>query len=100
MRLSQIQVLQRSISTPAFDQLTWGTLAPKLWRKAVPTIREINETTCTIVQTYEMTAKDAEDNTEYYNVEEYYRMRYSQSRVMLLDFERSAQEILTVHFRY
>ena len=77
----------------SFDQLTWGTLAPKLWRKAVPTIREINETTCTIVQTYEMTAKDAEDNTEYYNVEEYYRMRYSQSRVMLLDFERSAQEI-------
>ncbi len=77
----------------SFDQITWGEMAPTLIRRAVPTIKEINSTTCSIVQDYEITAQDTEENTEHYNVREFYRMRYSQSRVMLLDFEREAQQI-------
>ena len=76
-----------------FDQITWGALKPTLHRKGVPTIKEINETTCSIRIDYEITAEDNEANVEYYDVAEFYRMRYSQSRVMLIDFERSAQQI-------
>ncbi|MGI6007015.1 MAG: hypothetical protein ACOX8E_05935 [Ruminococcus sp.] len=77
----------------SFDQITWGEMAPTLLRRAVPTIKEINGTTCSISQDYELAAQDTDGNAEHYNVHEFYRMRYSQSRVMLLDFNRDAQQI-------
>ena len=76
-----------------FDQITWGSLRPTLYRKAIPHINEINETTCSISMNYELTAEDSEKNIEHYDVNEFYRMRYSQARVMLIDFERSAQQV-------
>lgn len=77
----------------SFDQISWGTLEPTLVQQAVPILKEINETTTSISQEYIISAKDTEGNTEYYSVTEFYRMRYAQSRVMLLDFERSATQI-------
>lgn len=76
-----------------FDQITWGSLKPTLFRRGIPTINEINETTCSISIDYELTAEDSEKNIEHYDVTEFYRMRYSQARIMLIDFERNAQEI-------
>ena len=77
----------------SFEQLTWGNLKPAIFRKAVPVIKEINETTCSIMLHYEISAEDSDKNVEYYNVSEFYRMRYMEARVRLLDFERSAQQI-------
>lgn len=77
----------------SFDQLTWGTLAPEVVKRAVPVIEEVNEVTTSISQEYIISAEDTDGNTEYYSVTEFYRMRYSQSRVVLLDFERSAVQI-------
>lgn len=77
----------------SFDQLTWGSLSPTIIRKGIPVIKEINETTCSIALDYDISADDPEKNKEIYNVNEFYRMRYSKSRVMLLDFERNAQQI-------
>ncbi|MDD3277816.1 MAG: hypothetical protein PHG16_02875 [Lachnospiraceae bacterium] len=73
-----------------FDQVTWGSMAPTIVKKPVPTISEVNETTTTISQEYMISAVDADGKTEYYTVKESYRMRYSQNRVILLDFDRSA----------
>ena len=56
-------------------------------------VKEINETTTSISQEYVISAKDTDGNIEYYSVKEFYRMRYAQSRVRLLDFERSATQI-------
>lgn len=77
----------------SFDQLTWGSLSPEIVKRAVPVIKDFNETTASIAQEYIISAKDTDGNTEYYSVSEFYRMRYSQSRVVLLDFERSATQI-------
>lgn len=77
----------------SFDQLTWGSLSPEIVKRAVPVIKDFNETTTSITQEYIISAKDTDGNTEYYSVSEFYRMRYSQSRVVLLDFERSATQI-------
>ena len=77
----------------SLDQISWGNMAPVLEKQAVPVAKEINETTTSISQEYVISAKDTDGNIEYYSVKEFYRMRYAQSRVRLLDFERSATQI-------
>lgn len=77
----------------SFDQLTWGEMKPQLVQRAVPIINEMNETTTSITQNYVISTQDEDDNTEYYSVTEFYRMRYTDSRVRLLDFERTTTQI-------
>ena len=77
----------------SLDQITWGSLSPDLVKKAVPVIKEANETTVSICMNYLIRALDSEGNTEYYNVQEFYRMRNSQDQIILLDFERSAEQV-------
>ncbi|MGN0314030.1 MAG: hypothetical protein ACI4EG_04460 [Fusicatenibacter sp.] len=77
----------------SLDQISWGSLAPSIVLRAVPLIKEINETTTSIAQEYVISASDGEGGTEYYSVTEFYRMRKSSDRVVLLDFERSAVQI-------
>lgn len=74
------------------DQVGWGDLKPELYREAVFSIKEINETTGSIQADYVITAENEEGQTEYYNVTDFYRLRYDQSKVLLLDFNRSARQ--------
>lgn len=73
--------------------ISWGNLSPQISKKGIPVIKDINETTASVSMGYELTAIDEEGKTEYYNVTEFYRMRYTESRIRLLDFERSAEQI-------
>jgi len=73
-----------------FDQLTWGSLNPRIIRKAVPSIKEINSQTCSIVMNYLISAEDENNRTEYYHVWEFYRLRYYNGRMMVLNFNRKA----------
>ncbi len=73
-------------------QITWGNLSPSIVRRAVPVIREVNDTTCSITQSYLISAEDEEGNQEYYTVDEFYRMRTKLGKVILLDFEREATQ--------
>ena len=75
------------------DQLVWGKLNPQIYYKAVPMIKELNETTATIVQEYLISALDEDGNTELYTVNEYFRLRCADEAIMLLDFERTTNEI-------
>lgn len=77
----------------SLDQVTWGNLQPKIVKKATPQIKELNETTASISMEYLLSAQEEDDKTEYYQVQEFYRLRYSNSQVMLLDFERNTQQI-------
>ena len=77
----------------SFNQITWGSLKPSIYRKAVATIKEINETTGSVVMEYMIMAHDAQGNAEYYYVTDFFRMRYYQSRIMLIDFERNTQQV-------
>lgn len=79
----------------SLNMVTWGELAPKISRPGIPTIRDISETAGNISLTYYITAEDEQGKIERYQVDEYYRMRYDQTRVRLLDFERSTKQILT-----
>lgn len=79
-----------------FSRVTWGNLKPQIVKKAVPVIREINETTCSITMDYIISSVNESEETEYYMVDEYYRMRYANSRVMLLNFDRSTEQLMNI----
>lgn len=74
------------------DQLEWGNLEPQIYYKSIPAIKELNETTATILQEYTISAADEDGNVELYTVNEYFRLRYADEVVMLLDFERTTTE--------
>ncbi len=75
------------------DQVVWGNLNPQIYYRSIPAIKELNETTATILQEYLISAQNEEGKTELYTVDEYFRLRYADETVMLLDFERSTNEI-------
>lgn len=77
----------------SLDMITWGSLNPQMVRRGVPMIEEMNETTGSISLEYQISAKDTDGNLELYEVEEFYRLRYTQTRVMMLDFKRTTQQI-------
>lgn len=81
-----------SISSPLSD-ISWGDLKPQISRKGIPVIKDINETTASISLKYEISAVNGNGAVEFYNVTDFFRMRYTESRIMLLDFERSASQI-------
>lgn len=78
------------------NMVSWGDLAPEISRPGIPSIKEINENTGSVSITYYITAENGEGDIERYQVEEFFRMRYDQTRVRLLDFHRSAKQILTM----
>ena len=81
-----------NINSPLAD-IAWGNLNPQLAKAGIPIIKDINETTASISIEYEISAQNDNGNTEYYLVTDFYRMRYDESRIRLLDFERSASEV-------
>ena len=42
---------------------------------------------------YQIASQDDNENQEIYDVTEFYRMRYTETRIMLLDFKRSASQV-------
>ena len=78
------------------NMVSWGDLAPEISRPGIPSIKDINENTGSLSITYYITAENGEGEIERYQVEEFFRMRYDQTRVRLLDFHRSAKQILTM----
>ena len=77
----------------SLDQVTWGDLEPELYEEAIPDIKEINVETASIVYDYIITSTDADGNTEYYNVHDFYRLRTNQGEILLIDLNRSAEQI-------
>jgi hypothetical protein len=77
----------------SIDQVTWGQLAPELYKEAVPQVKEINSQTCSIVMTYILKATDSDGNDEYYNVRDFYRLRTNQGEVLLVDLNRDTEQV-------
>ena len=77
----------------SLSEVSWGTLAPQLYQEGVPVIKDINETTASIVVEYQITSQNDNEETELYDVKEFYRMRYLDTRIYLLDFQRSASQV-------
>ena len=78
-----------------FAEISWGNLSPQIYRKGIPVVKDINETTASFSLEYQIAATNTDENQEIYDVTEFYRMRYTETRIMLLDFKRSASQVFS-----
>ena len=85
--------LQYTTLNSSLKQITWSDIVGELLREAVPSIKEITPTYNVITLDYVMTRIGEGGISEYYNVEECYRVRYTKQRMYLLNFERTVNEI-------
>lgn len=77
-----------------FEQVTWGNLSPDKVTEPVVSIKEIDRQTASLVLKYIVSVEDPESKViEYFNIREYYRVRYTQERMYMLDFERGMEQI-------
>ena len=76
----------------SFDLVTWGDLQPKVVANIIPTIKEISSDFASVQLKY-IVSTDTESGPNYYYVNEFYRIRYSTSRMFLLNYERSMESV-------
>lgn len=75
-----------------FHQITWGDLdVTEVW-EPVYSIKELGPSIGNVQVSYMVSTGEGKDKT-YYNVEEYYRMRYTEERIYLLNYERDMHQI-------
>ena len=77
------------------DKVSWGNLSAQLLRKGIPTIREINDNTASLTNEYLISAQNESGQRELYRVNDFYRLRYYNGRMMLLNFERKCDQVYT-----
>lgn len=74
-------------------QANWADFKCDRLTEPVPSVKEMNNSYNVIVLTYAVASKGDNGELEYYNVEEYYRIRYTDERMYLLNFERTMNQI-------
>lgn len=77
----------------SLNQVGWADFEPKKLTDPVPSVKEITSTYTVVVLDYVATSVGENGESEYYNVEEYYRVRYTSDMMYLLNFERTVDEI-------
>lgn len=74
-------------------QITWGDFTGVKLTQPVASFKEINSSYNVITLNYVVTNVNEEKEVEYYNVEEFYRLRYTPTRTYVLNFERRMNQI-------
>lgn len=74
-------------------QITWADFTGAKLTEPVASFKEINDSYNVLTLNYVMTNVNEENEVEYYNVEEYYRLRYTPTRTYVLNFERRMNQI-------
>lgn len=77
------------------DAVTWGSMAPYRTSEVAIRLKEINTETAAFTLTYTIESSSGDMNT-FYNVTEYYRIRWTSTKIYLLDFERRMQEDISL----
>ncbi|MCD7981904.1 MAG: hypothetical protein LUF32_06270 [Clostridiales bacterium] len=85
--------LQTVTINNSLSQACWGDFEGTEVTEPTASVKELNDSYNVILLTYILSSEDESGNTEYYNVEEYYRVRYGTEKMYLLSFERTVEEI-------
>jgi hypothetical protein len=87
--------LQKVTIHSSLNQVCWADFEGERLEAPVPSIKEMGPHFNSIVQKYVLTSAGEHGEVEYYNVEEYYRLRYNSqnNRMYLLDYERTMNQI-------
>lgn len=76
----------------SFNQVTWGDLNVEQITEPIVDIKELEEKTGSFSLEYIVLTREGRRKS-YYQVREYYRLRYTPDRMYLLDFERDMTQI-------
>lgn len=79
--------------TCTLGQITWGKFGGKKLTEPIVSFKEVNPSYNVITLDYVVTNVNENNEVEYYNVEEYYRLRQTNSRMYVLNFERTMNQI-------
>lgn len=74
-------------------QITWADFTGVKLTEPVASFKEVTDSYNVITLNYVMTNVNEDNEVEYYNVEEYYRLRYTPTRTYVLNFERRMNQI-------
>lgn len=74
-------------------QVSWADFGGERLTTVVPSIKEITPTYNVFGMNYVMSRVGEDGVSEYFNVEESYRVRYTKQRMYLLNYERTVNEI-------
>lgn len=85
--------LQKVTINNSLSQAGWGDFQGKEVTDPIVSIKEMNDEYQVILLEYIMSAVGDNGESEYYNVEEYYRVRVGAEKIYLLNFERTVEEI-------
>ena len=87
--------LQKVTIHSSLSQVCWGEFSCKRLEVPIPSVKEVGSSYNAIMLQYVVTASGDNGEVEYYNVEEYYRVRYNSinSRMYLLNYERTMNQI-------
>lgn len=85
--------LQKVTINNSLSQACWGDFVGTEVTTPVVSIKEMNDDYQVILLEYIMSSVGDSGNSEYYNVEEYYRVRVGAEKIYLLSFERTMEEI-------
>ncbi len=72
--------------------ITWGKLNPEVTSDVIPVIKEYNTETACVQLNYFVKSRAASGKMTYH-VKEFYRVRYTASRLFLLAFERTMEAV-------
>lgn len=79
----------------SLSQAGWANFTCSMLTDPIPALMEMNSSYNVILLNYVVTANSSAGELEYYNVEEYYRIRYTSERIYLLNFERTMNQIFS-----
>lgn len=79
----------------SFDQITYGTLNPEKPERVMTDILEMDSSTASLNNSF-ILKRGKGDNTVYYDVTEYFRVRYTEKRIYLLNYERRMEQVFDI----
>ncbi len=82
--------------TCTLNQITWADFDGSVFGNVAVSFKEINPFYNVVVLRYMMSYVNDLGQTEYYNVEEYYRLRETETRMYVLNFERTMNQIFSL----
>lgn len=75
--------------------LSWGELSPVLCSEPHFSLVELQEETAVLRAIYQIAVQETEEANSYYTVEEVFRVRKSDYRVHLIDYERTVTQLFS-----
>lgn len=77
----------------SFSHLTWGDLGMQPAGQVQMTLKELDGIMSCVQLSYLAERKNGEDETEYYQVEENFTMKWNSLRIYLMDYDRQVNQI-------